>query len=98
VEFYHLTLGGPDSFDGEARDRTLNTVKQIDKPMVVFKVFGAGRFEPKSAFPYVMKAIRRKDGLCIGVENPEQVAENAEFMRKLTSRCFPEISGVTGTG
>ena len=45
---------------------------------------GAGRFEPKSAFPYVMKAIRPKDGLCIGVDNPQQVAENAEFMRKLT--------------
>ena len=50
----------------------------------MFKVFGAGRFEPKSAFPYVMKAIRPKDGLCIGVDNPKQVAENAEFMCKLT--------------
>ena len=54
------------------------------KPMVVFKVFGAGRFEPKSAFPYVMKAIRPKDGLCIGVDNPQQVAENAACMRRLT--------------
>jgi hypothetical protein len=84
AEFYHLTLGVPDAFDSAARDRTLKTVQQIDKPMVVFKVFGAGRFEPKSAFPHVMKAIRRKDGLCIGVDNPQQVAENAEFMRKLT--------------
>jgi hypothetical protein len=84
AEFYHLTLGVPDAFDSDARDRTLKTVQQIDKPLVVFKVFGAGRFEPKSAFPYVMKAIRRKDGLCVGVDNPAQVAENAEFMRKLT--------------
>jgi hypothetical protein len=84
AEFYHLTLGVPDVFESEARDRTLKTVQQIDKPMVVFKVFGAGRFEPKNAFPYVMEAIRRKDGLCVGVDNPEQVAENAEFVRKLT--------------
>jgi hypothetical protein len=84
AEFYHLTLGVPDSFEGEARDRTLKTVQQIDKPMVVFKVFGAGRFEAKNAIPYVMKAIRRKDGLCVGVENPEQVAENAGFVRKLS--------------
>jgi hypothetical protein len=84
ADFYHLTLGVPDAFDSEARDKTLKTVQQIDKPMVVFKVFGAGRFEPKSAFPYVMKAIRRKDGLCVGVDNPGQVAENAEFMRRFT--------------
>jgi len=83
TEFYHLTLGVPNSFEGEARDGTLKTVRQIDKPMVVYKIFGAGRFEPKSAFPYVMKAIRRKDGICVGVDNSEQVAENAEFMRRL---------------
>jgi hypothetical protein len=84
-DFYHLTLGVPDSFDGEARERTLKTVQQIEKPMVVFKVFGAGRFEPKDAFPYVMKAIRRKDGLCVGVDNPAQIAENAGFVRTLTN-------------
>jgi hypothetical protein len=84
AEFYFLTLGVPDAFDSDARDRTLKTAQQIDKPMVVFKVVGAGRFEPKTAFPYVMKAIRRKDGLCVGVDNPGQVVENAELMRKLT--------------
>ncbi len=84
AEFYHLTLGVPNSFENEARDQTLNTVKQIDKPMVVYKVFGAGRFEPKDAISYVMNAVRRKDGLCVGVDNPEQLAENAEFFRRLT--------------
>jgi hypothetical protein len=84
AEFYHLTLGIPDTFDTGARDRTLKTVQQIDKPMVVYKVFGAGRFDPEIAFPYVMRAIRRKDGLCIGVDNPAQVIENAGFVRKLT--------------
>jgi hypothetical protein len=84
VEFYHLTLGVPNSFENEARDRTLNTVRQIDKPMVVYKVFGAGRFEPKDAIPYVLKTIRRKDGLCVGVDNPEQLSENAGFVRRIT--------------
>jgi hypothetical protein len=83
AEFYHLTLGVPNSFEGGARDGTLKTVRQIDKPMVVYKVFGAGRFEPKDAIPYVMNAIRRKDGICVGVDNPAQIAENAEFVRKL---------------
>jgi hypothetical protein len=84
TEFYHLTLGVPDTFDKDARDKSLKTIQQIDKPMVVYKVFGAGRFQPKNAFPYVMKAIRRKDGLCIGVDNPEQVAENAEIVCQFT--------------
>ena len=84
AEFYHLTLGVPDAFESEARDKSLKTVSQIDKPMVVFKVFGAGRFEPEVAFPYVMKSIRRKDGLCVGVDNPEQLIINARFIRELT--------------
>jgi hypothetical protein len=84
ADFYHMTLGVPNSFVSEARAQTLKTVQQMDKPMVVYKVLGAGRFEPKSAFPYVMKAMRRKDGLCVGVDNPQQLAEDAAFMCKLT--------------
>ncbi len=84
AEYYHLTLGVPDTFESEARDKTLKTVSQIDKPMVVFKVFGAGRFTPATALPYVMKAIRRKDGLCVGVDNPEQIIENARLVRELS--------------
>jgi hypothetical protein len=85
ADFYHLTLGIPDGFAGPDRDKTLDTVKQIDKPMVVFKVLGAGRFAPKEAFPYVLKAIRRKDGVCVGVDNPEQLAENTTLVRSLTN-------------
>jgi hypothetical protein len=84
AEFYHLTLGVPDTFESSARDKTLETVGQINKPMVVFKVFGAGRFEPEAAIPYVMKAIRRKDGLSVGVDNPEQLIKNARLVRELT--------------
>jgi 2'-5' RNA ligase len=84
AEFYHLTLGVPDTFESSARDKTLSTVSQIDKPMVAFKVFGAGRFKPEVAFPYVMKSIRRKDGLCVGVDNPEQLVENARIVRELS--------------
>ena len=84
AEYYHLTLGVPDTFESAARDKTLKTVSQIDKPMVVFKVFGAGRYKPDVAIPYVMKAIRRKDGLCVGVDNPGQLIENARLVRELT--------------
>jgi len=84
AEFYHLTLGVPNTFESAARDKTLKTVRQIDKPMVVFKVFGAGRYKPDVAIPYVMKSIRRKDGLCVGVDNPEQLIENARLVRELT--------------
>jgi hypothetical protein len=84
VDFYHLTLGVPDSFENEDRERTLETIRRIEKTMVVFKVIGAGRFNPKVDLPYVLKTIRRKDGLCIGVDNREQLAENADLVRRLT--------------
>ena len=70
---------------GADRERALETIRRIDKPMVVFKVIGAGRFNPAIDLPYVMKTIRRKDGLCIGVDNPAQLAENADLVRRLTA-------------
>ena len=84
VDFYHLTLGVPNSFENGDRERTLETIRRIDKPMVAFKVIGAGRFNPKIDLPYVLKTIRRKDGLCMGVDNPNQLAENADLVRSLT--------------
>jgi hypothetical protein len=80
AEFYHLTLGIPDTFESGAREKTLKTVQQIEKPMVIFKVLGAGRFEPNEAIPYVLNAISRKDGICLGADNPAQIAGDAEIV------------------
>lgn len=89
AEFYHLTVGIPNSFRQKDRDKTLETIKKLDKPVVAFKVLGAGRFPPEEAFPYVLKNIRRKDGMCVGVfpaKDPHQITTNARLTNELTRR------------
>ena len=84
-----MTVGIPDSYRPKDREKALDTIRKIEKPMVAFKVLGAGRFPPREAFPYVLKKLRRKDGLCVGVfpaKNPDQIEENARLADKLTSR------------
>ena len=85
AQFYHLAVGVPDSFRQKDRDRALQTIRKMDKPVVAFKVLGAGRFMPKDAFPYVLKHLRRKDGLCVGVfpKDRNEIAENVRLVRRL---------------
>jgi hypothetical protein len=87
AEWYHLTIGVPDTFTQSDREKSLETIANLDKPVVAFKVLGAGRFTPQDAFPHVLGKLRRKDGLCVGVfpaKDPDQLEENATLARQLT--------------
>jgi hypothetical protein len=87
AEWYHLTIGVPDTFHQSDREKALETIAKLDKPVVAFKVLGAGRFMPNDAFPYVLGKLRRKGGLCVGVfpaKDPDQLEENAALARRLT--------------
>lgn len=88
AEFYHLTVGIPDSYRQADRDKALETIRKLDKPVVAFKTLGAGRFPPKEAFPYILKSLRRKDGLCVGVfpKTRDEIAENAALAIRLSER------------
>lgn len=80
ADFFHLTLGVPDSFKAEDREKTLRTVREIGKPMIVFKVMGAGRFDPAEAIPQTLARIGEGDGICVGVDGPAQLAQNAQLV------------------
>jgi len=88
AEFYHLTVGVPDRFQQAERDKALETIRKLDKPVVAFKVLGAGRFMPADAFPYVLKSVRRKDGICFGAfpQKRDEIAENAALAIRLTAK------------
>lgn len=84
AEWYHLTIGVPDTFRQADRDKSLATIAKMEKPVVAFKVLGAGRFAPKEAFPYVLRKLRPKDGMCVAVfpaKDPGQLKDNAALMR-----------------
>ena len=86
AEWYHLTIGVPDSFKQSDRDKSLETIGKLDKPVVAFKVLGAGRFMPKDAFPYVLRRLKPKDGICVGVfpNKRDEIAENSLLTRRLS--------------
>ena len=89
AEWYHLTVGVPDSFRQRDREKSLETITKLEKPVVAFKVLGAGRFLPQNAFPDVLGRLRRKDGMCVAVfpaKDPDQLEENALLTRTLTQQ------------
>jgi hypothetical protein len=86
TDFYHQTLYRPDNYVPEGLEESLATIEKLDKPVVAYKVLGAGRVLPKDALPYVLKRLRRKDGICLGMfpKKTDQIAENAALTGKLS--------------
>lgn len=69
------------------RDLAVAAIRQIDKPVVGYKVLAAGRLEPDQAFAFAFEHIRAKDGVCVGVYPPDKegmIAQDAGLVRKLS--------------
>jgi hypothetical protein len=86
TDFYHQTLYRPDNYVPEGLEESLGTIEKLDKPVVAYKVLGAGRILPKDTFPYVSRRLRRKDGICVGVfpKIRDEIAENTSLTLRLT--------------
>lgn len=90
TDFYHQTMYRPDDYVQEGLEESLATIEKLDKPVVGYKVLGAGRIAPTEALPYVFRRLKRKDGICVGVfprENPNEIRENVT----LTTRCTKAV-------
>ena len=88
TDFYHQTLYRPDNYVPQGLEESLATIAQLAKPVVCYKVLGAGRILPKDTFPRIFRRLKPKDGVCTGVfpkTKPGQIAENAGLVRKLSS-------------
>jgi hypothetical protein len=85
TDFYHQTLYRPDHYVRQGLDESLATIEKLRKPVVAYKVLGAGRILPKDTLPEVFKRLRPKDGICLGMfpKERDEVAENAALTRKL---------------
>ncbi len=86
TDFYHQTLYRPDNFVEAGLKESLATIAKLEKPVVAYKVLGAGRFLPKDALPNVLKHLRPKDGLCLGMfpKKTDEIAENAKLVESLS--------------
>jgi len=82
TDYYHQCMGVPERYTGEFREKPLATMRKIDKPVIGYKVLGAGRLKPAEAIPHVLKNCKPIDGICVGVypnNNPHQIRENVEL-------------------
>ena len=50
TDFYHQTLYRPDNYVREGLEESLATIEKLEKPVVAYKVLGAGRIAPKTRF------------------------------------------------
>jgi len=88
TDFYHQTMYRPDNYVEEGLEESLATIEQLGKPVVGYKALGAGRVRPHEALPRIFKRLKAKDGVCVGVfpkKNPDEIAENVELVRQLSS-------------
>jgi len=88
ADFYHQTLYRPDDYVKEGLEESLAAIEKLDKPVVAYKVLGAGRILPKDTLPYVFKRLKPKDGICLGVfpKKRDEIAEDSSLTLKLSRR------------
>ena len=65
---------------------TLEVIEKLDKPVVAYKVLGAGRIMPNDALPDIFTRLKPKDGICVGVfpNKRNEIAENCSLTRELS--------------
>lgn len=71
--------GREEPFLAEDRDLMVKTIQRLHKPVIHYKIFAAGRNDPKEAFAYMAKNLRPTDAVCIGVftkDDPNMIAND----------------------
>ncbi len=88
ADFYHQTMYRPDDYIRSGFDESMAAIEKLQKPVVAYKVLGAGRILPRDTLPEVLKRLRRKDGVCIGMfpRDKDQIAEDCTLVRELTGK------------
>jgi len=78
----------PENYTLPCRDKAVETIRSITaKPVVAYKILGAGRLQPDEAFAYAFQHIAAKDGVCVGIYNknkPGMLAEDVALLRRET--------------
>jgi len=81
--------GAEERFDVEDRDAMVAVIQQLRAPVIHYKVFAAGRTDPREAFAFVAQHLRPQDVVCVGVftkDNPAMLAEDARLLEDALAR------------
>lgn len=84
--FFNVTAG--ENYRLEERVKAIETLGQLEKPVIAYKILGAGRLPAPEAFEFAFNHLKPKDGVCVGVytrDAVDQVRENATLTESLTA-------------
>ena len=84
--FYNVSKG--ETYAPAEREKAVATVEKLKKPVVAYKILGAGRLTASEGFEYAFNHIKRKDGVCVGIyarEAIDQIRQNATYTEMLTT-------------
>lgn len=87
TDFYFQCFFRPDTYKMEDREKAVEAIRQIKKPVVGYKILAAGRIPPAEGFEYALSRLRPKDGVCVGMylkQKPDMIAEDASLVVKLS--------------
>ena len=84
--FYNVSRG--ETYREEERKKAVETLQQLEKPVVAYKILAAGRVPAEEGFEFAFSHLRRKDGVCVGVYTKlaqDQVRQNAALTESLSA-------------
>jgi len=84
---YNASKG--EAYRAEERVKANETIRAIEKPVVAYKILGAGRLAAADGFEQAFNVIRRKDGVCVGIWAKaaiDQIRENATLTEMLSAK------------
>jgi hypothetical protein len=92
TDFYYqcmYNVSKTDDYSPAEREKAVATITRLDKPVIAYKILGAGRLSAGEGFEFAFNHIQRKDGVCVGIyaQNAiDQIRQNATYTEMLTTR------------
>lgn len=81
--------GATEVFDDADRAAMTDIIPQLRAPVIHYKIFAAGRKDPKDAFTFVAQHLRPQDAVCIGVftkDKADMLAEDVALFESALKR------------
>jgi len=75
--------GKGDTFSSEDPAKACQAIGRIQRPILAYKIMGAGRVEPRQAFEYAFANIKDTDAVVVGMhlgDNEKMIEENAQMV------------------
>jgi len=92
TDFYYqcfYNVSESTDYSAAEREKAVATIERLEKPVIAYKILGAGRLSASEGFEFAFNHIARKDGVCVGIyaqKAIDQIRQNATYTETLTPR------------